>query len=144
MTDLTEFLLARVAEDEADVRRAGVPHGTLGGVLDPDDGHSFEWVHRYGAHVLAARQSRVLAECEAKRAIVALHTPVWESQACDICDGAESEALGCAPADAGHWVCPSACGLSETGRVDEHGCDTLRALALPYVDHEDFRDEWRP
>jgi hypothetical protein len=23
-------------------------------------------------------------------------------------------------------------------------CDTLKLLALPYADHPDYRDEWRP
>jgi hypothetical protein len=27
---------------------------------------------------------------------------------------------------------------------DSCGWDTLRLLALPYADHPDFREEWRP
>jgi hypothetical protein len=40
----------------------------------------------------------------------------------------------------------SACGTC--GSVDdspvEWPCDTVLALALPYADHPDYREEWRP
>lgn len=102
---LTEFLLARIAEDERDAdswRRteAFLAYPTVEGdfLIDPKP-----WL-------------RVLAECEAKRRIVELHhrvKPLFGGWSCGIC--------------------------LDNGGVD---CRTLRALALPYADHPDYRDEW--
>lgn len=70
MTTLTEFLLARIAEDEA------AAHDRLGkGALST-------------SVILQWQQHRVLAECEAKRRIVELHAYDWNPRglcmACDI------------------------------------------------------------
>jgi hypothetical protein len=62
---------------------------------------------------------RVLAECEAKRALVEL----LEHQS-RLIEEAE-----------------------DTGDLDPNSLDPYRALgllALPYDDHPDYRDEWRP
>ena len=56
---LTEFLLARIAEDEAGAQQWFESVRAHGGIIDDTYGH-------FGP-------SRVLAECEAKRAIVELH-----------------------------------------------------------------------
>ena len=98
---LTEFLLARIAEDERDA-----------------DCILFD----YGQGNVESRAARVLAECEAKRRIVELHRPIWAS---------DIEWADCA-------ICPSA--LSSGGWP----CPTLRALTLPYADHPDHREEWKP
>jgi hypothetical protein len=82
---LTDFLLARIAEDEA-----------CADGLEWDDGNP---VHQ---------TARVLAECEAKRRIV---------EACADVLAYDAEAL------------PQ---------------DVLRLLALPYADHPDYRQEWKP
>jgi hypothetical protein len=82
---LTDFLLARIAEDEA-----------CADGLEWDDGNP---VHQ---------TARVLAECEAKRQIV---------EACAEVLAYDAEAL------------PQ---------------DVLRFLALPYADHPDYREEWKP
>lgn len=115
MTALTEFLLARITEDEAPV--AGEWHGGDG---DPD----FMW-----------GPNRIKAECEAKRRIAQEHAELyWFSGGnrgqtatgkCRIC--ADNEAADYDGAPLVGWPCP-----------------TLRALALPYVDHPDYRQEWRP
>lgn len=101
---LTEFLLARITEDEA----------TAEGCLKdypPDEPYGLEYQHD---HQMRWYPARVLAECEAKRRIVALHEP-----------------------GGGAW-CTSACeGESPAG------CDTLRALALPYAEHPDFDPAWK-
>lgn len=34
------------------------------------------------------------------------------------------------------------CGWATTDQTS--GCDTLRLLALPYADHADYREEWKP
>ncbi|MCW2950823.1 MAG: hypothetical protein JWN41_1836 [Thermoleophilia bacterium] len=101
---LTEFLLARIAEDESQARMriqsgepkyAPVPWG-------------------------CPSANRVLAECEAKRQIVDEHADYGSyGKTCQTCS--ESDI------DNKPWPCP-----------------TLRALALPYADHPDCRDEWKP
>lgn len=78
MTTITDFLLARIADEEA----------------------------------------RVLAECAAKRAIVARHTYEWMGPD----DAAE---MGCEH-DYEPWPCPD-----------------LRNLTAVY-DHPDCREEWKP
>jgi hypothetical protein len=92
---LTEFLTARLDEDEADARGDdGSP--TPIGMWDPD---------------------RVLAEVAAKRAIVEIHyngAPEHYTERCSPCD-----------------------------TVNEP-CRTLLALATPYADHPDYREEWKP
>lgn len=82
MIGLTEFLVARVAEDEERARKG-------------------DW-----------NPTRMLAECESKRLVM-----VWHQQ---------YNTVGC--------------GEGYHGREDQ--CPTMRALALPYVDHKDFRKEW--
>lgn len=77
---ITEFLLARIAEDEIEV-----------GPADPDESagpNGIGWAE-VGAlsEVLMARPSRVLAECEVKRQIVALASDV-EYMEHDVCDKA--------------------------------------------------------
>lgn len=98
MSDLTDFLLARIAEDEAawgpvclGPRRSGKTHAR-----------------------------RHMAECEAKRAIVALH----------------------AQCGTGHGYCDD--GGHGWGGDEGLGCADLAYMATPYADHADYRDEWRP
>lgn len=68
-----------------------------------------------GQHIATlANPARVLAECEAKRQIVELH----------------------------HSRLPHDTTCRDCQRT--WPCQTLRLLALPYADHEAFRDEWRP
>jgi len=67
--------------------------------------------------------ARVLAECEAKRRIIHQHG-----------------------AGEGH-ECPD--GFMDSAETDPHtgwenDCQTLKFLALPYADHPDYRDEWKP
>ena len=126
MTDLAEWLLARIAEDEDVARAAILPqYGQNGEWLTFDDkehlsrttvfarnwddklGQACEtemsWIGR-GArdHIARWDPARVLAECEAKRRLIAL------------------------------------------GEKDSYWDDVLRILALPYADHPDYREEWRP
>ncbi|MDA8439376.1 MAG: DUF6221 family protein [Propionibacterium sp.] len=155
MSDLTEFLLARIAEDEAVAEGAALDVGWDGfGESRIRSGQ--RWVARYhevcrprplpdeapaeafkrmtiadcGAlglgparHIARHDPARVLAECEAKRRIVA--------------------------------------GLRESERLYDELCDedsdqrweylfrsealtfAAKSLALPYADHPDFRGEWR-
>jgi len=119
---LTEFLLARIAEDEAVAKVAAV------GVIDnweswPESRAAAVWlVTKHGRasgvrkghhnmraanagmdeceHIARFDPARVLAECEAKRRIV--------------------------------------------GLISSPGPQALRLLALPYADHPDYLPEWKP
>jgi hypothetical protein len=82
---LTEFLLARIAEDEAEMQRA-----------------DFVWDYQ-----------RLLAECEAKRRIV-------KTRPFKLLAGAEER------------------------QADRLRDQVLRLLALPYADHPDYQQEWKP
>jgi hypothetical protein len=102
VNDLTSFLLARIAEDEQNWRR-----------LARDD--EFREVVLLGCVIQA---DRVLAKCEAKRRIVALH---WDTDpSCARCANPDDEMTN-----------------------EPWPCATLRLLALPYADHSDFQPEWR-
>lgn len=128
--NLTEFLLARIAEDEAPTWEL-VPYRCKPGCCAPAG-----WVgHRclicgteeFGGTVDAITEtatehderihhrSRVLAECDAKRRIVGLHTDQHD--------------------DAGDPL---------SYDYPYVGCTTLRLLALPYANHGAYRQEWRP
>lgn len=113
MITLTEFLLARIAEDEAAALA----------IHDIDDCPAADQVYRGTCH--CGWPARVLAECDAKRRIIALH-PQAVSMMTTIhglvpqtwCDGCDR------PADV--------------------PCQELRILVSVYADHPDYRQEWRP
>jgi hypothetical protein len=124
-SELADFLLARIAEDEALARTAG------GAIRPPYPRWTFrtnnEGVRRSdgvpvtrhtwpqeAAHITRHDPTRVLAECEAKRRIAELHFPRSSN--------------------------PNICNEDE----DVLPCQTQRLLALPYVDHPDYRKEWKP
>lgn len=141
---LTDFLMARITEDEALAIAASSD-------VEDDDGvwSVSEWefmaervegrgitIYDEGGHdVDQARHiarhdpARVRAECEAKRQIVGEH-PLHDA------------GLPNVPA---MWCCAT-CGSDDGagGLVGEWPCPTLRALALPYDDHADYLREWRP
>jgi hypothetical protein len=121
MTTLTDFLLARIAEDEAAVAAILRQHPSWtaddGDVLDQPE---YAIAHARGnyaaSHIARWDPARVLAESEAKRSVVELHRT----------DATDPEVIVCA-------VC-----------LYGPPCETLRLLALPYADHPDYRPEWRP
>lgn len=103
MSDLVEFLLARVDEDEAVARRVQgrtrhEPPPTIGGIGD--------------VGLVGYPYRRALAECEAKRRVV---------------EESREYSPELAEGDNGAWAFDL----------------VLRALALPYAEHPDFREEWR-
>ena len=110
MTTLTDFLLARIAEDEADPWR--------GAELIGSDRAVGRAEHEALAAEERAWEARVLAECEAKRRIVDYRKRVAR----------ESEATGVPIFEA------------QLSAYDA----TLRALALPYASHPDYRESWKP
>ncbi len=104
VNDLTEFLLARIVEDEAECRRE-IADGYGG------DQHESGWP-----------SNRVLADCEAKRRIVA----------CAV--AAKSRATRAVEMD---W--PSVVRLAAAVAYE----DAMKFHALVYADHPDYREEWR-
>ena len=111
---ITEFLEARIAEDEAGaINRV---------VLRCEDRRSLSMDDAERAH----------AECAAKRAIIAEHVPVDYSglgmespNACARC-GAD---LNMSDWEWAH---------------DSFPCPTLRAVAAIYADHPEYQQEWTP
>ncbi|MDQ5861286.1 MAG: DUF6221 family protein [Actinomycetota bacterium] len=140
--NITEFLLARIAEDEA-VAKAASP-GPWIWEGDASEDESFLYgpngssiLSAYGMHsqgflersegdadqIARHDPARVLAECTAKRAILLEHpmtmTHWWpemvETDVCETCgDGVTVE-----------WPCP-----------------TIAALSAVYTDHPDYQQEW--
>jgi len=141
MTSLSEFLLARIAEDEARARAAfGI---TFVGETPTGDWHALEheyegiavyhWRERTPAspnpcvettavtsHITAWSPYRVLAECEAKRQVLTFADEVRA-----VASLAENGAAGASV-------------------VVRGGTPILKALALPYANHPDYRPEWKP
>lgn len=118
MNDLAEFLLARIAEDEADARESDL-NRWRGHVFDVDVNGWFN-------------PPRVLAECEAKRQVVAAYLNEKTRR-----DAYQSE-----DARAGEDEEQAIRRRSSAART--RGLEiALERLALPYADHPDFRPEWR-
>lgn len=139
---LTEFLLARIAEDET-VARAAVGTAALAnqtgkwqfkhvrdqygstqivfavaerGVMTQAADMTTAWESdERGRHIVRWDPARVLAECEAKRRIMGLHwtnDPAGPAPICNLC-------------------------------LYKPPCETLTYLALPYADHPDYDESWR-
>lgn len=102
---LSDFLLARIADDEEWARLFGCADEHVN--TEPHPGC----------------RERTVADCEAKRRIVDAHVRILTSPL----DGPTHAPNGYCADDLCDWP-----------------CRTLRLLALPYADHPDYRDEWRP
>ena len=107
--ELTEFLWARIAEDEEGARR-GMPER----LADFRPSEPYQYDDEYSDVTMSC--GRALAECEAKRRIVAtMRTALdqaWQ-------DG-DSEPV-----------------------IEFFATRTLRLLAVTYADHPDFDEDWR-
>lgn len=129
MTTITDFLLARIAEDEEAARAAGnspfkpIPRWMAGesngaGIRRDDGvpvaGHS--WPHEMD-HIARFDPTRVLVECEAKRSIVAFAQ-------------LQQDVL---------QVRPDYFQQGVTAATSE----VLRALAQVYADHPSFDPAWK-
>ena len=123
---LTEFLLARIAEDEAvakehpDLRLYVDDDGRVEPPIDTWDDGTDRLPNRHTAWVLLYDSARVLAECEAKRRIVGLYSYVRMSDP----DYPPVVPLG--------------------GDGPETYYEAIQLLAAVYVDHPDYRQEWKP
>lgn len=111
---LTEFLLARIAEDE---RQASQPHlerpqyGVFG------EGYDVEGSSVYYGHYLTIDPGRVLAECAAKRRMVVRSKWIEKDP----------------------WMAH----LHDTAGQFEGAEATLCDLASVYADHPDYDEAWR-
>jgi hypothetical protein len=94
---------------------------------DPGRSHAHDRTaadHHQAAHAVRHNPMRALADIEAKRQIVALHSDAT-GHSCSVTD------------ETGYNL--------NYGEVSgEEACTTLRLLALPYADHPGYRGEWRP
>lgn len=117
---MAEFLLARIAEDEAAVtestrRLAPTGHELLEHFGDYGDDE--RWM-------IEISSGRVLAECEAKRRAVEAYVEAWQR-----------DLTGEAALPEGRdWLLGRRWALHEA----------VQLIALPYADHPDYRKEWRP
>lgn len=134
--DLAAWLLERIAEDEADARDSlpgpwavtewpsAVAHGRWVITSRHDPKFVAEFLdygsdRRVAHHVARHNPARVLAECDAKRRIVQLHTGGHE---CSVYDQRDE-------VDACRYI-------------DDRPCSTLLLLAQSYSAQPGFRDEW--
>jgi uncharacterized protein DUF6221 len=142
-TTLADFLLARIDEDETAAKGAAKADSdhwrhSDDSVYIADIGAPVA-VGPYSAglgeltatHIARHDPARVLVECEAKRRIVEEHS-----------DGGKSQGFN---HRLDYVYFEHAC--DRCGAHGEYGvpwpCDTLKYLALPYADHELFREEWK-
>ena len=134
MSDLVAFLRARLDEDERLARAAiDEPDGFL------DAGPTVEALIYRGEGETFDLPARVLADVDAKRRMLDLHERV-------ICD-TRSAGLPIARPQCAYCagLCHSRSGLGCDDPIDAlWPCDTVRLLALPYADHPDYDESWRP
>lgn len=142
---IVEFVLARVDEDEKVARTVGNLRAvSITGfpgryIMDLDTGAREEvsidllragLIERWHTHAANHPPSRTLAECQAKRAIVARHVPSESKypspsgSRCDACSDTQHD---------GWWY-------EET----PWPCPTLRYLAAVHSEHPDYQPEWAP
>lgn len=138
MDNLVQFLRDRLDEDEQAARGTETPPDWHQGPVDDPEWESDEVVHMWppehhtpyeqdkywrgltadtvglAAHIARHDPARVLREIEAKREIVR---------------------------QADLYLCDSGPGC---GYRTKHGHSVLRLLALPYADHPDYKETWKP
>jgi hypothetical protein len=109
MTDLVEFVLARIADDEQEARKAGAD-AMVGWRWKHYSREAYEEIQA----LVLVRSARVLAECAAKRRMLALLDEYSDR----------------AP---------------HVPRLTIYTRDVIpKILALPYADHPDYDESWRP
>jgi hypothetical protein len=115
--NLVDFLLARIAEDEELARSVQQRHAFLEPYAPAVPGRGLEW----DDHMVYAPPLRVLAECDAKRAII------------NTLDGVTAAAADTP------GVIESAVYRGMARAMEE----AVRMVAAVYGDHPDYREEWR-
>jgi len=115
MTTLTEFLEARITEDAKRWATADPPWNAP---HDPDCQYPGDMPGTCTCDLL----DRLKAECEAKRGAI---EAAWQ-------DHSQIE---------GEW---GSCRSREQMSAKDDNPAVVEWLALPYADHPDYREEWRP
>ena len=138
MTTLTEFLLARIAEDETVAQAAAAAGRPRGGWGSEDGVAGEQWVRR------RSESGMVYTPAVENRADAAL----WDDEGgCDYMAPAPEVGEHIARHDPARVLaeCEAKRRIVEMDfeRYGEQWA-VLAALALPYVDHPDYRAEWRP
>ena len=110
--NISEFLLARITEDELAARAV---------IAECEESPPSVYDMAQVPMLNAGAPDRVLAECAAKRRVVELHHDPYEGD--DDYD-------------------PACTGMYDSGSAESSNCDTLRALASVYADHPDFDPNW--
>ncbi|MBK1785125.1 DUF6221 family protein [Prauserella cavernicola] len=160
MAELTEFLRARLDEDENSARLCSSAEWTgdqdTGEIYRADDDavwggtvavvHGERLQHITGTlgyfeavHIARHDPAAVLDDIESKRRILDEHAELWRDIGW-LADGDEeySELPVCG-------VCvPKHSHFKSRSDVPNGPCRTVRLLALPYASHSDYREEWRP
>lgn len=144
MSDLVEFLLARLAEEEAVawdacrtpgrrwVREAiGHVNDENGDIVVFSDGTTSR---EQADHIARQDPARVLRQVEAMRAVVALHVP-------KVGDHLPRQPI-CAECGGSTWKPESADRLAPFPWVMPWPCPTLRLIASIWAGHRDYRQEW--
>jgi Family of unknown function (DUF6221) len=140
MSDLVEFLRARLDAEEAHARAAVEEDDLTLRAFDSETEWGWEIASSHhlaefyvgpqglAEHIARHDPARVLAEVDAKRRIIDDHKqgPRWNDK---------PDPVIC-------YRCGDPPGY-DYGYMDSP-CPTLRLLALPYADRPDYRDEWRP
>lgn len=80
MSDLAEFLLARIAEDQALARESTGVEDSSGGAV--------AWAKTDERWLLEIDPARLLTECEAKRQIIERARMAWDNSDCTECNEA--------------------------------------------------------
>lgn len=135
---LAEFLLARIAEDEAQAQ------ALLAAEYRPEYRHSGcaaqTWSNTdYSEEGISLSPERMLAECEARRRIVEEYVEAREGidETVTLYSGPDSPAWGGGiPSEVQERLDQEEEALGALERV-------LCLLALPYASHSAFREEWR-
>jgi hypothetical protein len=147
--DLADFLRARLGEVEEVAReatpgpwRADCPDRLLGRaelrvgdehLVSSYDDADLQWE---AAHIVRHDPARVLRDVEAKRRILDEHAIRVKAIPITWIE------IGGERPPPEHEVTCQTCGWASDDPTS--GCSTLRLLALPYADHPDCREEWRP
>ncbi len=160
---LVTFLRARLDEDEMTAMAAGDSHpwvvwvqpdkgypqrvteyGTARLICEtytgPWDNTGLKWPPTVANHIARHDPARVLADVQAKRAILDLHAPVV-STAVAVLDGTGSRDVEPDTAEeilSREVVCLACFGAPAAP------CKTLQHLAAVYADHPDYDEKWRP
>jgi hypothetical protein len=129
VTDIVDFLRARLDEDEQAAREADTSAEMVTGIP-----RSYADAP-VAVHISRWHPARVLAEVDAKRRIIDEHPAAtgWDGQI---------------TADHPHRdpVCATCADYDRHGDPtgEPYPCATLRLLALPYREEPDYRPEWAP